>query len=268
MFKNAIKNTTNYIRPIITGKVKYGSTIVHNYISTIIVLNKNGDILTTATNAELLSISEEIKEIYKPILEEIKNAKEKTRKKIEEKYSIDENTIIAMHNTIVDAIKINGKLNIIKHPYLDLAIIKSSNTENVFVQEFPIFKKKYDVGTSICNIGFAFPEFNAFSYDENTFTIQNHNKIMNFPIFPINSMITRSIADYQNNVSMFETSTSLINGQQGGVVVNKNGEILGILIGSRNFKINEHETMSLAYAINSETIIKFLEDNNIEINII
>ena len=91
---------------------------------------------------------------------------------------------------------------------------------------------------------------------------------MNFPIFPINSMITRSIADYQNNVSMFETSTSLINGQQGGVVVNKNGEILGILIGSRNFKINEHETMSLAYAINSETIIKFLEDNNIEINII
>ena len=125
MFKNAIKNTINYIRPIITGKVKYGSTIVHNYISTIIVLNKNGDILTTATNAELFSISEEIKEIYKPILEEIKNAKEKTRKKIEEKYSLDENTIIAMHNTIVDAIKINGKLNIIKHPYLDLAIIKS-----------------------------------------------------------------------------------------------------------------------------------------------
>lgn len=268
MFKLAIKTTLEYIRPIITGKVKYESKTIENHIASLIILNDKGDILTTASIADLFLLSEDIKDIYPNILNEIKNSNKKKAKKLEEKYGITSDTIIALHNTIIDAYKINGKLNIIKHPYLDLAIIKCKNIEESYVNKFPVFNKECDVGQSICTIGFAFPEYDAFSYDKETNSIITHNKIMNFPIFPQEGMITRNIIDRKNNVSMFEISTKYINGQTGGVIVNPKGEILGLLVGNKRININQTDTIDLSFAINSKTIIEFLNNNEINVNII
>lgn len=267
MFKLAIKNATNYLRPIITGKLKYNSLNIENSIATLIVLNENGDILTTATNADLFIHAEEIKEVYPQILKEINNSSKKQIKKIEEKYGITNETIVALHNVIIDALKIDGKFNIIKHPYLDLAIIKCENASEIYVKEFPTFNTTYEVGTSICNIGFAFPEYDTFIFDKENLCIKSHNKIMNFPIFPINGIITRNIADKNNEITMFETSISLFDGQNGGTVVNDKGEVLGMLVANKKLYINKTDSISLAYAINSKTIIEFLNNNGIKINI-
>ncbi len=267
MFKIAIKNAINFLRPIITARLFYNNDHLNNYISTMIVLNEDGDILTTASNANLILLSEEISEIYNPILKELKDKNPRQKKKIEKKYGITNDTVVAMHNIIIDTANIEGKIDIIKHPDLDLAIIKSEKVNKVHVENFPVFSKKNpQIGTSICNIGFAFPEYDAFSYDEEKCKIKVTNKIMNFPIFPSEGIITRNIADDDNTISMFETSNPVLPGQSGGIVSDKNGYVLGMLIGTKTIKASKDLKMSLGYAINSLVLMEFLETNNIKFN--
>ena len=73
MFRNAIKKGLQYIRPLITGKLIYKDKSIVNSLSTLIVLNKNGDILTTLTNAELFLIEDDNNEVFPNILNEIDN---------------------------------------------------------------------------------------------------------------------------------------------------------------------------------------------------
>ncbi len=269
MFRNAIKSGLEYIRPLLTGKLVYKDKSIINNLSTLIVLNKNGDILTTLTNAELFLIEDDNNEVFPNILNEIENTtKDRQRKKLEEKYGIKDNSIVGIHNVIVDIAKNPGKLNIIKHPYLDLSIIKIENNKNILVNEFPKFTNKTpEVGTSVCNLGFAFPEYKTFTYNEETHTISTTNEVMNFPVFPTEGIITRNIIDKNDNLSMIETSSEVINGTQGGVLLNKEGNILGMLTGTNIIKStlpNDNFTIRLGISINSQTIIKFLKDNNIE----
>ena len=114
MFKVAIKNAVNFLRPIITARLFYNSDHLNNYISTMIVLNEDGDILTTASNTDLILLSEEIGEVYNPILKELKEKSPRQIKKIEKKYGITNDTVVAMHNIIVDTANIEGKIDIIK----------------------------------------------------------------------------------------------------------------------------------------------------------
>ena len=90
---------------------------------------------------------------------------------------------------------------------------------------------------------------------------------MNFPVFPTEGMITRNIIDKQNNLSMIETSNEVITGTQGGVLLNKDGNVLGMLAGTNIIKSTipgDDFNMRLGISINSQTIIKFLKDNDIE----
>lgn len=265
MFKVAIKNSVNYLRPIITGEVKYHNNKVNNLISTILILNENCDILTTASNANLILKAEEIGEIYPQILKELNNKSSRQKSKIEKKYGLDGNTIIAMHNIIIDAGKNSGKLNIIKHDYLDLAIIKFEQANNQNIKTYPVFDPKMpEIGTSICNIGFAFPEYDAFDFNEENYRIITTNKKMNFPLFPTSGIITRNISDENSKIHMFETSNTVLKGQAGGIVSDPNGNILGILVGSKVLNTGNNLEIPLGYAINSNTILEFLNQNNIK----
>ena len=74
MYKIAIKETLNFARPLATGFYYFDKKII-NGLSTLIVLNNDGDILTTASIASLFKLQDELKETYPPIYEEIKNLK-------------------------------------------------------------------------------------------------------------------------------------------------------------------------------------------------
>ncbi len=263
MFRKAIKESLNYIRPFLIGKLYYNN-IIANDITTLIVLNKNGDILTTSKNADIFSLCNDYNEIYPNIIKEIKEAKPRNIPKLEKKYGIDNNTIIDMKNILIDISDNPGKLKIIKHDNLDLAIISIENKDNILVKNYPKFSKnKPEVGTSVCTIGFAFPEYKAFTYDEENYNLKSKFDFMNFPIFPTDGIICRNIADSSDNISMFEMTNLIITGQEGGPVINKEGFIEGMIIGSKlsddhGFKIKT------GIAINNIEIMKFLDDNNIE----
>ena len=91
---------------------------------------------------------------------------------------------------------------------------------------------------------------------------------MNFPSFPITGMITRNILDEQNEVSQFEISNQIYRGMSGGPILNKNGQILGIMSANKTIIENEKTSTTLGIVINSNEIIKFLNENNIECEVI
>lgn len=264
MFKNAFKKTLYYTRPLASGHLYYENRKIVNEINTLIILNENGDILTCSHIADLFLIGDETNEVFKPILQEIKDAKPKDIKKIEKKYNIQKETLIELHNIIIDIANNLGKIEIIKHPYLDLAIIKLKHNDGILIKKFPIFNcSRIEIGTSICNVGFAFPEYNSFEYDKENDCLKNNYKFMNFPIFPLDGIITRNIADSKNITTMFETSVPVLSGQAGGPIINTSGEILGIIIGNKKM-IDKNITINLGIGINSQTITEFLKENNID----
>lgn len=264
MFKNAIKNSINYTRPLLIGKLAYKNKNVSQEISTMIVLNKNGDILTTAHNADLILLSADYNETYPPILKDIKEAKPKNKKKIEKKYGIEEETIVGINTIIIDVVRNIKQLKIIKHPYLNLAVIQLENTNDTTIKTFPKFAKNIpSVGTSVCTVGFAFPEYQAFKYDEENFKIAPAYEIMNFPIFPSNGIICRNIADKKECITMFETNNIYIKGQEGGGIYTPDEQLIGMTIGYQNIHTNNN-SLNLTLAINSETIMNFLDENKIE----
>lgn len=264
MYQKVIKKALEYTRPLLISRLIYDNKKATNELSTLIVLNDNGDILTTAKNADIFMACNDYNETYPNILKEINETKPKNRKKIEEKYGIKSESIVGMHNVLIDIADNPGKLRIIKHEYLDLAIISIENKDNLLVHDFPIFKKnKPDVGISLCSVGFALPEYQAFKYDEESFSIKTDFILMNFPIFPTNGILTRNVADQKDHITMFEMSNLFLNGMEGGPILDKEGLVNGITIGTKIIQ-DSFGQIRLGIGINNETIIDFLNQNNIK----
>lgn len=271
MFVKAIKNGRIYTKPFITGQITYAARQVLNEINTVMVLNNEGDLLTCSHVADAFLVADDINEVFPNILKEIKTAGKREIKKIEIKYGIKKDTIIAIHNILIDIANNPGRLNIIKHEYLDLAIIKMENKTVTLVENFPVFDTSIvEPGTVICGLGYTFPEFDTFLWDEANEKIITTNKFMNFPIFPLNGMVTRNVADQNNEITMFEISVPILPGQNGGPTINEEGNVIGILVGTKRitsyYTQNMPLTFDLGLVIDSKTIVKFLDKNNIKYN--
>ena len=263
MYTKAIKKALEFTRPLLIGRLFYKDRQVINDISTMIVLNKNGDILTTARNADIFLTSSEYNETYEKIIKEIDSSPKKA-KKIEQKYGIKDDTLIGIHSIIMDIAKDAGKLNIIKHPSLDLAVVSIEKKGNIFVKDFPIFAKKNpEIGTDICGVGFTFPEYKAFEYDNENKRIKVNYNYLNFPIFPTNGIVCRNIADKDEKITMFEMNNQIINGQEGGPIMTRDGKLVGMISGYKVIETNSIP-FKIGIAINIETIKDFLDKNNIE----
>lgn len=271
MFIEAISKAIKYTKPLLTGRLFYKDFRIENAIGSLIVLNKDGDILTCGHVADLFMIADDINEVFYPILKELKDKKPKEIARLEKKYGINDQTLIAVHNIIVDIVNNPGRLNIIKHPFLDLAIIKVENHEQILVKEYPIFRKEDPlIGEQLCKLGFAFPEYDTFYYDPEQNLVRTSNNIMNFPLFPLDGMVTRNVVDANNEVSMFEMSSPCLPGQSGGPIFDQRGYVCGIQAGTRRLNGHYHENMpfsiDLGIGINVKTITTFLDHHQIKYN--
>ena len=278
MYKNAIKNNSKYIVPFIEGIKYFGSNEIEHALATMIVINKHGYILTCKHVANDLVQNNELVNNYKKLLDELKDDKEKTIKK----YKLNDNSIVL--NNIYLPFNINGNINIeIKfHKTLDLALIKLDGV-NIECDNYPIFSKELPMqGQSVCKLGFAFPEYSFFEYSESEKNIIMKSDVKsNFPLFPMDGIVTRHVADERGNITMFETSTPGLRGQSGGPVFSPEGIVYGIQSMTKHIDLNfdvDAEVnrgvtkkkvtftpfINLGVAISSVEVIKFLDENNIE----
>lgn len=282
MYKKSIKNNSKYLIPFTEGIKFYGSDDIEHVIGTMILLNKHGDVLTCRHIAERIIFNSEYNNKYKLLLNQINKSNNRTRRRLEKENDLQKDTVVMSNITF--PFKIMGNVDIICHGYLDLAVIRFKNL-NVNLDNYPVFSKELpEQGQSVCKLGFAFPEYSMYEYskEKNSIIIKDE-KIENYPLFPLDGIVTRLVMDEHNKLSMFETSTPGIRGQSGGPVFSPEGLVYGIQSMTShldlNFDVNQtvrrgpEEKMinytpfiNLGICVSSKEIIDFLKQNDIEFN--
>ena len=284
MYKKSIKENSKYLMPFVIGVKYYGSDEIDHGIGTMMILNDHGDILTCKHIADRFIANEELGSKYKTIISKLKNANNRERKKIEKEYNLKDDSVVLSNINL--PFRGNGdlKIDIILHNKLDIAIIRFNGVKTK-CERYPIFSKTLpEQGQSVCKLGYAFPEYSFFEYSHKLDTIVLKDKVIdNFPLFPMDGIVTRLVMDEDNNLSMFETSSPGLRGQSGGPIFSPEGLVYGMqsMTGhlDLNFDVNQvvkrgyKEKMvnftpfiNLGIGVSSTEIIKFLKDNNIEFN--
>ena len=172
------------------------------------------------------------------------------------------------------------------HPGYDLAILKFNGFTNLSPKEFAVFKKDANnikQGSFLCRLGYPFPEFTNFKYNETTDDIEwTDEGSKNAPSFPIEGMITRFLGDSSQNIHGIELSTPGLRGQSGGPLFDQNGIIYGmqsrtkslhlgfdieekeIIIKGRVRKVSDYSFIHLGECIHVNVIKAFLNEHKVK----
>jgi hypothetical protein len=114
----------------------------------------------------------------------------------------------------------------------DLALLKFSGFEQLLCREFPVFPKDASnlaPGKFLCRLGFPFPEFTNFEFDEASATCRwTETGRAQSPQFPFEGMVTRHVLDAEGRIFGFEMSTPGLRGQSGGPAFDTDGKIWGM----------------------------------------
>lgn len=282
MFINAIKTNKEYTRPLYGGIKLLGSDNIISSISTYIVVNDEGWILTCKHVAEQIINSENLKDLFTEY-KTIQNEKELQRFK--QKYGITNDDIISQINIFVNTFEGGHISKIILSKDLDIALIKWEDFENISVTEYPKFSNiTPEIGQSVCKLGFAFIEDDYFYYDSTSKEIKKYKgKDLNVPFFPLDGIVTRHVNVSDKENAMFETSTPGIRGQSGGPIFDESGTILGMQSATRHLdlmfdingtckrglnieEVHEKQFINLGIAISSKELTAFMDANNVKYN--
>lgn len=282
MFINAIKTNREYTRPLYGGIKLLGSDNIISSISTYIVVNDEGWILTCKHVAEQIINSENLKDLFMEY-KTIQNEKE--LQQFKQKYGITDDDIISQINVFVNTFEGGHISKIILSKDLDIALIKWEDFENISVTEYPKFSNSTpEIGQSVCKLGFAFIEDDYFYYDSTSKEIKKYKeKDLNVPFFPLDGIVTRHINVSDKENAMFETSTPGIRGQSGGPIFDESGTILGMQSATRHLdlmfdingtckrglnieEVHEKQFINLGIAISSKELTAFMDANNVKYN--
>lgn len=266
MFEKAIEIATGFTRPVHTISRNYKSDTIQPGSATIFFVNSEGWALTCRHVAEHLHITDQILAKYKAFKDEINKLRGQKKEKqiihdLERKYGYNKNITFEAYNLLVNCVE--GPLNIeIKlHSSLDVALIKFNNFTRLLCNSYPVFAADGSAlkqGKFLCRLGFPFPEFTNFTYDvaadKITWTKQGRE---NTPIFPIDGMLTRHLANESGQIVGFEMSTPGLRGQSGGPVFDSEGIIWGMQYATNH--------LDLDFDVNQEVlrggILKSVKDN-------
>lgn len=282
MFKNAIKKNREYVKPIVHGyKLPY-SDEVYGGIGSIMILNEDGWILTCKHIAQNIILADKIMEKYQEVKKDL-IANEVPPKKIYKKHGISEETAVIFRNVFLNVVDTWTGMRVFMHKYLDMALIKFDNPGNIMCSKFPVFAKEdAEVGESLCRLGYPYPEINCFRYDHSLRDlIVKEGFDSNFQIFPLDGMLTRYLIDDEKKLSLFEYTNPSLIGQQGGPIINKEGYVVGLQIGSagkdtgldintkvkrktKEIEVKQYNFMNFGIGINVSTIKEFLKENEVE----
>ena len=279
MYKKSLNENSKYLIPFVEGVKYYGSDNIEHNLGTMMVINKNGDILTCKHIASEFVANLELGKTYKSIMDEMDNVKNhQERKMIEKKYELNDESVVLSNINLPFQVNGDIEINIKVHKYLDIALINFKGIK-FDIDTFPTFSTKLPLqGQSVCKLGYAFPEYDFFEYSESQRNIvMKKDIIANFPLFPLDGIVTRHVMDENKKISMFETSTPGIGGQSGGPIFDPQGLVYGMQSMTKYMKlpvnlINKDDKfdinpyMSLGVGVSSVEIIKFLEENNIKFN--
>jgi len=237
MFVDAIETAAAFTRAIHSIRRYYASTVVLPGSATLFFVNAHGWALTCAHVAKGLQLAEDLAKKYKAFKDELASRKgEKTekqlRKELERKYGYSNRTIVEVRNRFMKCIEGELNIDVRLHEAADLALLRFHGFERLLCSTFPVFPKDTSdlkQGKSLCRLGFPFPEFTNFTYDETNDTIRwTESGRRDTPRFPMDGMVTRHVVDNTGAVVAFEMSTPGLRGQSGGPAFDVDAKVWGM----------------------------------------
>lgn len=289
MFVNAIKDISQFTRPIQTIVRYYGSNEIVPGLSTLFFVNDQGVAVTCKHVAQLIINAEKSNKKYNTFKKDISQLKndlmyQKHLIDTELKYGYKRESIIQIKNSFMGCVDRFKNITIHLHKTADLAILKFEGFNKILYTSHAKFLKdtsKIEQGKSLCRLGFPFPEFNNFNYDKEFDEINFDNtKQAVVPVFPIDGIITRNIVE-NNSKTGIEMSTPGLRGQSGGPLFDQNGVVYGmqqstkhlhlgfdleektILANGRKKKVNDYAFLHLGQCIRVDVIKNFLSKHQV-----
>ena len=290
MFAESIQYVGNFTRPLHTILRTYGGKNIVPGAATLFFVNELGYAITCKHVVDILNSSNQWNKNYNEFRNEKNNLLHDTKynekvRQLEMKYKISNGSVIQIKNTFMDCVDSMKDFTQTLHPKFDLAIIKFNGFNNLMYKDFAKFKKttsQIQPGEFLCRLGFPFPEFNNFKFNETADEIEWTNEgAKGSPRFPIEGMITRFLVE-QNKLFGIELSTPGLKGQSGGPLFNKSGIVYGMQSSTKHLhlgfdieekelwidnklkKVSNYSFIHLGQCIHAEVIKEFLAENNVK----
>lgn len=294
MFVSAIEKVTKFTRPFMSIYRVYGEKEVKPGCATFIIVNDEGWILTCKHVAEQIITTDRANQQYSAFRSELislsksdKHYKSQIRE-LEKKYHYakNKNIIIQQQNRFMDVVDKSTCYQYFLHKDYDIALIHFEGFNKVLCDQYPVFAKDSSVlkqGKSLCRLGYPYPEFSNFKYNEATDNIEWADEGRNVtPLFPIDGILTRFGVDGKGNVYEIELSTPGLKGQSGGPLFDENGVVYGlqsrtifqhlgfdieeaeIVVNGKNKKVDNYPFMHLGRCVHIDVIKSFMDEHGVK----
>lgn len=290
MFIESIEVTSQFTRAIHSITRTYEGKQIVPGSSTLFFVNEDGYAITCKHIIDLLAAAETVNKKHLDFSKERdklpRDAKFKRNLKgLELKYSYKDDTIIQIKNTFMNCVDSMSGFTWHTHPKYDLAILKFNDFKKIAYTGHATFIKdstKIQQGKFLCRLGFPFPEFTNFKYNESTDDIEwTREGVFDTPRFPNEGMITRHLGD-EGKIYGIEMSTPGLRGQSGGPLFDEKGLVYGmqfstkhlhlgfdmenkeIMIQGKIKKISDYSFIHLGQCIHVNTIIEFLKEKGVK----
>ncbi len=289
MFVNAIKEVSKFTRPLQTITRAYGNKHITPGLSTMFFVNDMGTAVTCKHVSQLIIASDKRNKLFSNFKAEVSKLPrdasfKRNVKGLELKYKYKKDTTVQIKNSFMGAVDRFDQITVKQHPKFDLAIVQLKGFNEIQYSGYARFLKdtsKIEQGKYLCRLGFPFPEFNNYKYEETIDDIQfDQTKRAIVPIFPIDGIVTRNVVE-NNELMGIEMSTPGLRGQSGGPLFDENGIVYGmqqstkhlhlgfdiedkeLLIKGELKKINDYAFLHLGQCIRVDIIKDFLEKNQV-----
>ena len=296
MFVNSIEIAIKFTRSIRTIYRNYGSNEIMPGCSTCIVVNDQGWILTCKHVTEgLIKPADMINNKYvqfKADLAGLSSTSDRKKRKIvadlEKKYGYSKCSpcTIQVKNVFDNIVDTFTSFTIFECSYADLALIKFEGFNQIYCDCYPVFKDnsaELKQGLSLCRLGFPYPEFSNFQYNTQLDDIEwTTNGRSDSPLFPIDGILTRMIANELGQIVGLELSTPGLKGQSGGPLLDKDGIVCGlqssthslplgfdqvnreIMVDGKKKRISNYPFLHLGRCVHVDIIKKFLDEQGVK----
>lgn len=287
MFTNAIETAAQFARPIHTISRLLGTTTVIPGAATLFFVNADGWALTCKHVAAQLAFSDQVLKKFTSFKAE--RAKLSTGKKsrqllrsLEHKFGFSAGTPVELYHRFINCVDGPLELEVHLHPSLDVALLRFKNFTRLGVSAFPVFARNgqdLKQGKFLCRLGFPFPEFTNFEYDQMAEQIRwTTSGRLDTPRFPIEGMVTRHLSG-PGGVVGFELSTPGLRGQSGGPAFDVEGRVWGmqaatnhldldfdvdaeVLRNGQKRRVKDSAFLHVGHCVHVDVLKQFMRDNN------